>query len=722
MEFSVWIFKHAVDRQLKVMAPLILTGVIKLLTGSHPSEGDASSKQMRAFCYQAIGQLAQRAPHLFSGSTEMVVKLFEALKVEAVSTRSNIQEALASLTGAFKDCSSAVASELEALLLKNVKANEDEARFCSVLWASRWNSFTHTSSRYLCMLGAADTKLDIREMAHQGLIPPKNEKTGVAEVVYPSLKQMLDYIYQQQDRIRSPAPLGERLLLFPSKTYVAMIEFLKKCFEAEGKHMLTGASSEEALSVKEAFRLLLEHGMAHDGTVELHVMASNGLLELAASDPEWIANTYKDRLPWLKQFVGHIDSTVREAIGRLLGICTAALPSSQAEELIKDLVASFEVETKRRFEDLQGAVVASGYVLAQCMTGVPKVSRDLLQSTVGTLVLKISLDSVNDNIAGSAAEGLGHTGLRGPLPVPAGDLTLSSPAALALGSDGTKSGESSAVSSKEQIMSSSTAAMVDDEKPKDQVEGRTVKKDEISLALAVKNLSGLLACKEVKVAQKAVIALGHLCFGDSNPDLLNASLSALFTLTKSKAEDVLFSVGEALSFIWGGVPVSADKILKTNFVSLSSSTNFLNEDSPGKDEDVDMGTGEDDSGRDPARDKIIKKLFDDLLFSSRTDERCAGCVWLVSLISYCGKHARVQKMLPEIQEALSHLLGDPNELTQEMSSRGMSIVYELGDAATKDELVKALVNNLSGTAKKKRAVKVLVNYCSSSAMFSYQLL
>ncbi|KAL2611894.1 hypothetical protein R1flu_023586 [Riccia fluitans] len=238
MEFSVWIFKHAVDRQLKVMAPLILSGVIKLLTGSSPVKEMLLPNRCELFCYQAIGQLAQRAPHLFSGSTEMVIRLFEALKVEAVSTRSNIQEALASLTGAFKDCSSEVAAELEALLLKHVKAEEDEARFCSVLWASRWNSFTHTPSRYLCMLGAADTKLDIREMAQQGLVPPKNEKTGAADAAYPSLKQMLDYIYQQQDRIRSPAPIGEQILLFPSKTYVAMIEFLKKCFEAERKDML----------------------------------------------------------------------------------------------------------------------------------------------------------------------------------------------------------------------------------------------------------------------------------------------------------------------------------------------------------------------------------------------------------------------------------------------------------------------------------------------------
>lgn len=41
-----------------------------------------------------------------------------------------------------------------------------------------------------------------------------------------------------------------------------------------------------------------------------------------------------------------------------------------------------------------------------------------------------------------------------------------------------------------------------------------------------------------------------------------------------------------------------------------------------------------------------------------------------------------------------------------MASRGMSIVYELGDAATKETLVQALVGTLSGTAKRKRAVKV----------------
>lgn len=38
----------------------------------------------------------------FSGNTEMVVRLFEALRTEHVNLRSSVQEALASLAGAYK--------------------------------------------------------------------------------------------------------------------------------------------------------------------------------------------------------------------------------------------------------------------------------------------------------------------------------------------------------------------------------------------------------------------------------------------------------------------------------------------------------------------------------------------------------------------------------------------------------------------------------------------
>lgn len=59
-----------------------------------------------------------------------------------------------------------------------------------------------------------------------------------------------------------------------------------------------------------------------------------------------------------------------------------------------------------------------------------------------------------------------------------------------------------------------------------------------------------------------------------------------------------------------------------------------------------------------------------------------------------------------MQEAFSHLIGEQNELTQELASQGLSIVYEIGDDSMRKNLVNALVGTLTGSGKRKRAVKV----------------
>ncbi|KAF3772258.1 Proteasome-associated ECM29-like protein [Nymphaea thermarum] len=176
----------------------------------------------------------------------------------------------------------------------------------------------------------------------------------------------------------------------------------------------------------------------------------------------------------------------------------------------------------------------------------------------------------------------------------------------------------------------------------------------------------------------------------------------------STVEDVVFAAGEDLSFIWGGVPITADKILKSEYISLSFSSNYLTGDVPSFSYTVDMNSMgiDDEDTRILVRDNICKKLFDGLLYSSRKEERCAGTIWLLSLTVYCGHHPKIQELLPEIQEAFSYLLGDSNELTQDLASQGMCIVYEIGNSAMKRDLVNALVGTLAGTSKRKKAIKL----------------
>lgn len=654
MEFSVWVFKHAVNEQIKHMAPIILSGILKLLDKQVPGEADSFSKQLRTFAYQAIGQLGQRVPHLFSGNTDIAVRLFGAFKMESPSLRFTVQEAATSLASIYRDCNEEIAKQLDSLLLSNIQAVQGEARFCAVWWANHVHDFRHCASRFICMLGASDERLDIRDMALEGLNPSKQDASGQSE--YPQACDMLEFIYQQQPKLLAAAEIGEQELLFPSKTYISMITFILKCYEAD-----------DSLPFEGRLCLLLEHAMASNGSVELHAKASSGLLAVASKTPQKFMELYCNRIQWLRQFLGHVDSMTRETVARLLGIVSSGLSTPAAVDLLQDLRSTFQ---KGRFEDMHGAICAAGYVLAQCMTGVPSVPDQIFRMVISNLV-KVGR-SGSPGLSGSVAEAIGHVGVRGPL----------------------------------HIMQTSSL-----DGPEDRAEaasGIEAAGEEVNLQSVIQLFNDVICSNEVKSVQKAVTAYGHLCFGNPDTEIMKEALNTLLELSRSTVEDVLFSVGEAISFIWDGLSITADDILKSSFMSLSNVYASLGGHVQSHNDamDASLVSGGANDERAMARETVVHKLFDELLFSSRKEERCAGAVWMVSIITYCGRHPRVQQMLPEIQEAFSHLLGDQNDLTQEMASRGMSILYDLGDTSTRDELVKALVSTLSGTSKRKRAVKL----------------
>jgi proteasome component ECM29 len=310
------------------------------------------------------------------------------------------------------------------------------------------------------------------------------------------------------------------------------------------------------LSPADVYRLLLEHALARDGTAELHETATNGLLEVAAADPTTFAASYAPRLNLLRQHLGHTDINVREAVAKLIGIAISALEVDRVKGLLGELSGQFEAGTKGRFEETHGAIAAAGYVLAQCMTGAPDVG-DLGGSVTGKLGKALLNPTIG--LAAGAAEALGHIGLRGPLPLP--------------------EGEKEPVPEEEKTAGSGSADPAVQE-TKETPAGKEAKRDDgpeakVTRALVVKRLVGLLSDKDMKTVQAAALALGHLCHGDRSPALAAAALKGLFALLGTKHEDTLFAVGEALAFVWGGVPVTAEQLLKSDFVSLVASSNFL---------------------------------------------------------------------------------------------------------------------------------------------------
>nr|KYP73231.1 Proteasome-associated protein ECM29 isogeny [Cajanus cajan] len=647
MEFTVWVFKHAKIDQLKLMGPVILSGIMKSLDNYPSSEADASAREVKNYAFQAIGLLAKRMPHLFREKIDMAARLFHALKDESQSLRFVVQEATISLAEAYKVSPLSVLQDLETLLLKNSQVEESEVRFCAVRWATSLFDLEHCPSRFICMLGAADVKLDIREMALEGLCLLKSE-SEIVGLKYPKLGMMLDYILQQQPKLLESSETREQNLLFPSNTYVAMIKFLLKCFESELEQNKSLEGSSEFMSSVKAFCSILEHSMSFEGSVELHVNASKVLLIIGSHMPEVIASHFALKVSWLKQLLNHVDWDTRESFARLLGIVSSALPTP---DVMSELTSLFSQTQKSRFETRHGALCAIGYVTANYLSRTP-MPEILLQNTLRCLVDVVN--SETSALAAAAMQALGHIGLCISLPP------------LDSNSDG------------------------------------------ILIILSDK-LSKLLLGDDIKAIQKIVISIGHICVKETSSTQLDMALNLIFSLCRSKVEDILFAAGEALSFLWGGVPFNADIILKTNYTSLSMASNFLMGDltsSVSKQSTNELSKYSEDYHAS-VRDTITKKLFDVLLYSSRKEERCAGTVWLVSLLKYCGNHPTIQQMLPEIQEAFSHLIGEQNELTQELASQGMSIVYDIGDESMKKNLVSALVNTLTATGKRKRAIKLV---------------
>ncbi|OWM69124.1 hypothetical protein CDL15_Pgr025311 [Punica granatum] len=657
MEFTVWVFKHAKLDQLKLMGPVILNSILKSLDGYSGNESDTTARDTKTFAFQAIGLLAQRMPQLFREKIDMAVRLFDSMKLESQSIRFAIQEATNSLSVAYKGAPAFVLNDLEPLLLKNSQEEQSEVRFCAVRWATSLFNLQHCPSRFICMLGAADSKLDIREMALEGLFPLRDELQTMNSDLhqeYPKLGAMLDYILSQQPKVLESTEVRGQRLIFPSETYIAMIKFLLKCFEAEMEQNGTIQWSSEFKSSVQTMCLLLEHAMAFEGSVELHATASKALLTIGSRVPEVIASHYATKVSWLKQLLNHTDLDTRESAARLLGLASSSLPTPASTALISELISSISCSRKPRFELYHGAVCAIGYVAADCVCKTPAVPETLFQS-----VLKCLVDVVNTEgatLASIAMQALGHIGLRVPL-----------------------------------------TPLINDSGPAD-----------IFMVIQEK-LKKLLSGDDIKAIQKVVVSLGHICVKETSSSHLNMAIELIFSLCRSRVEDVLFAAGEALSFMWGAVPVTADTILKTNYTSLSMSSKFLMENvNSSLLDDGSKGFIEvSDDARPMVREAITRKLFDGLLYSTRKEERCAGTVSLLSLTMYCGHHSTIQQMLPEIQESFSHLLGEQNELTQELASQGMSIVYELGDASMKKNLVNALVGTLTGSGKRKRAIKLV---------------
>ncbi|KAK6534581.1 proteasome component M29, variant 2 [Arthrobotrys megalospora] len=96
---------------------------------------------------------------------------------------------------------------------------------------------------------------------------------------------------------------------------------------------------------------------------------------------------------------------------------------------------------------------------------------------------------------------------------------------------------------------------------------------------------------------------------------------------------------------------------------------------------------------------IVSELLEMRAKGGSASFRKAACVWLLSMVQYCGHLDQVRERFEDIHTAFRLYLTDREEFVQETASRGLTKVYELGDKSLKEELVRNLVSSFTGTTK-----------------------
>ncbi|KAJ3113217.1 hypothetical protein HDU96_003651, partial [Phlyctochytrium bullatum] len=707
MSFVQWLARMGSSSTIKPVAGILLAGLLKFIDETSEDRSQ-EGESIRGFAYEAVGMISKKAPEVVAKDLSVLELFFQAISKESRNVRVSVQEALSSMIDAFRNSVKVdeTRAKIEEEILKNIHMAEPQARLVAVKYARALFPFSHPLSRYICIVASADTKIEVREEGRRGLEFPTSpiiakftDLSADEQLQFqqyreklPDLRETLRCFRDMGKKAREGASLpGVRYVgSYTAEGYTSAVEFARKLFvltaypsarisdispsitseNEEGskisdiltrkayKHYLQTlwASSKDALddSAIGLYVSLVEGALKEvESDALLQSVASSCLLELISLGPSDFSNVYRDRIDWLKTFLPSLRAETRTCMARILGIVATADAASgprleQVIALLQELNNTVADQSKQvTLEQRHGALIALGYIIGRLYYRFPErvINVDLHKRSIATMFEALSSSSSTMVLGGCVAlMEVGRYGVLLPEKTPdamdVDDLTKSEKAET---KEGTETAELTSV---------------------DQI---------------VKKLKEFgTQVKDLKLQETAVTALGHIGVGSLS--LKKQIIDFLFTLPPllGKHIEVNFTVGEAVcASAFGFESLHLDEFLDIADVSFppAGAASFQLDEALVAD--------------------VLSRSLKDMSPTAAAVSRKGVCIWLLSFVKFCGKNAVVLKNLPEIHRSFSSLLSDRDEFTQEVASKGIGLVYELGDGSIKSSLVESLVSTIS---------------------------
>ncbi|EDL02222.1 expressed sequence AI314180, isoform CRA_c [Mus musculus] len=182
------------------------------------------------------------------------------------------------------------------------------------------------------------------------------------------------------------------------------------------------------------------------------------------------------------------------------------------------------------------------------------------------------------------------------------------------------------------------------------------------------------ATKDNHMKERAIQTLGYFPVGDGVFPHQKLLLQGLMDSVEAKQIELQFTIGEAItSAAIGTNSVAArDAWLVTEEEYIPPAGAKVNDVVPW----------------------VLDVILNKHIISPNPHVRQAACIWLLSLVRKLSTHREVKSHLKEIQSAFVSVLSENDELSQDVASKGLGLVYELGNEQDQQELVSTLVETL----------------------------
>ncbi|NXR56874.1 ECM29 protein, partial [Hippolais icterina] len=642
------------ENKIKPLGPMLLNGLTKLI-----NEYKEDSKLL-SMAYSAVGKLSSRMPQLFTKDIALVQQFFEALCKEDADTRLAIQEALSTMVGAYSNLEGAQCTLMEALVASYLIKPEVQVRQVAVKFASTVFPPDHIPSRYLLLLAAGDPREEVHGEAQRVLrtFSGKNEKESSGKQM-PSFPEMVYYIQDKAThRMKTPAKYmtGTAALPFNPATFGEIVLYLRMCLAHSAGVVPTSQNLADMQDHAPAIGRYIRNLMSGNHISFSSSSSSSSTSKRAETNPVHI-------------YIGLLQQLLAGVGGLPVMYCLLEVVSVYPEKLATRFVDKIDwiknlMNTNK--EEMRELAALFYSVVLSTMSG------DELRASLEQLI-KMTKDNHSPEVQHGSLLALGFTVGR----------YLAKGKIRTMELHDIEQPNTSVMPEQEQLIKSTTetiGSFLDSTSPF-LVVGACMALGEIGrngplpipdegtgftkLQLVENLLARVPSSKETNKARflYSIQTLGYLPVGDEDFPHQKLLLQGLMDSVEAKQIELQFTVGEAItSAAVGTNSVAArDAWMVTEDEYIPPSDLKVNDVVPW----------------------VLDLILNKHIISPNPHVRQAACIWLLSL-----------SHLKDIQNAFVSILSDNDELSQDVASKGLGLIYELGSEHDQQELVTTLVDTL----------------------------